>query len=563
MHTIPFSELPLSKELQKAISEMGFEEASPIQTQTIPLLLEGSDIIGQAQTGTGKTAAFAIPVIEKIDLAQKAIQAVILCPTRELAIQVSEEFQKLLKYTRGVFVVPIYGGQPIQRQMQSLRQKPQIIIATPGRMMDHIERKSISLGDVKIIVLDEADEMLNMGFRESIEEILNYTPEERQTVLFSATMPRAIAALTKKYQRHPKHIQVAHKKVSAPKIEQFRIEVRPQMKLEVLSRLIDVYNVKSGVVFCNTKRQVDEVVTHLKARGYSAQSIHGDLRQTERDRVMKAFKNKKVDLLVATDVAARGIDVEDLEAVFNYDVPQDEEYYVHRIGRTGRAGKSGRAFTFASGKQSYLLRQIQRYTQADIKPHPIPSLNDIEEIKFVAQTEKIKETLLSGKLQTQIERVEKLMKEGEFTSMDIAAALLKMLTATPEVPEIEMPMYENRRDGGRGYGRDDRRGERGRGRNPGNRRDYRSYDREPGEEEPGMARLRLDAGRADGIRPGDVVGAIAGESGIAGNMIGAITIQDKQTFVDVPEDTAGKVMTAMKGKFIRGKRTTLTRANAK
>ncbi|HLD21273.1 MAG TPA: DEAD/DEAH box helicase, partial [Patescibacteria group bacterium] len=458
MHTIPFNELPLSKEIQKAISEMGFEEASPIQTQTIPLLLDGQDIIGQAQTGTGKTAAFAIPIIEKIDVTQKTIQAVILCPTRELAIQISEEFQKLLKYHRTIFVVPIYGGQPIQRQMQSLRQRPQIIIATPGRMMDHIERKSITLNDVRIIVLDEADEMLNMGFRESIEEILNYTPKEKQTVLFSATMPRAIAALTKKYQNNPKHIQVAHKKVSALKIEQFSIEVRPSMKLEVLSRLIDVYNVKSGVVFCNTKRQVDEVVTHLKARGYSAQAIHGDLRQTERDRVMKAFKNKKIDLLVATDVAARGIDVEDLEVVFNYDVPQDEEYYVHRIGRTGRAGKSGRAFTFASGKQSYLLRQIQRYTQAHIVPHPIPSLNDIEEIKFVAHTEKIKETLQKGKLDTHIGRVEKLMKEGEYTSIDIAAALLKMLTATPEVAEIEMPAYEgrgDRRDGGRG--RDDRR----------------------------------------------------------------------------------------------------------
>lgn len=562
MHTIPFSELSLSAEVQKAISEMGFEEASPIQTQAIPLLLEGNDIIGQAQTGTGKTAAFAIPVIEKIDIAQKAVQAVILCPTRELAIQVSEEFQKLLKYKRGVFVVPIYGGQPIQRQMQALRRNPQILIATPGRMMDHIERKTISLSNVSMVILDEADEMLNMGFRESIEDILNYVPAERQTVLFSATMPKAIAALTKKYQTHPKHIKVEHKKMATPNIEQFSVEVRQQMKLEALSRLIDLYNVKSGVVFCNTKRQVEEVVAHLQARGYSAESIHGDLRQIQRDRVMKSFKNKKIDILVATDVAARGIDVEDLEAVFNYDVPHDEEYYVHRIGRTGRAGKTGRAFTFASGKQMYQLRNIQRYTKADIKPHPIPSLDDIEEIKFVTHAEKIKATLLEGKLDTYIERVEVLMKESDSTSIDIAAALLKLYTAAPEVKEVVMPTYEDRGD----RGGDRRGGYRGASaeRRGGDRRErYSQKDRGPREEEPGMTRLWMDVGRRDGLRPGDVVGAIAGETGIAGTSIGAITIQDQETYVDVPSDVAQEVVRIMSTKYIRRKKLTIGPASSK
>lgn len=547
MHTIPFSELTLSKELQKAITEMGFEEASPIQTQTIPLLLDGKDIIGQAQTGTGKTAAYAIPVIERIDSATKAIQAVILCPTRELAIQVSEEFQKLLKYKHNIFVVPIYGGQPIQRQMQSLYKKPQIIIATPGRMMDHMERKTVTLNNVNMVVLDEADEMLNMGFRDDIEQILRQMPSDRQTIMFSATMPPAIAQLTKKYQRQPQHVKVEHKKVSAPKIEQFSIEVRQQMKSEVLSRLIDVYNIKSGVVFCNTKRQVDEVVVHLQARGYTADAIHGDLQQPQRDRVMKAFKSKKIDILVATDVAARGIDVEDLEAVFNYDIPKDEEYYIHRIGRTGRAGKSGRAFTFASGKQMYQLRNIQRYTKADIKPHPIPSLNDIEEIKFVNQAEEIKAVLQVGKLDSQVERIETLMQQGDYTSIDVAAALLKILTPKPEPVVIPTSNYDDRRDNRRENSRGDRRNDR-------DSKPRRERSRVPGPLETGMTRLWLNVGRNNDVRPGDIVGAIAGEAKIKGETVGAIIIQDNTTCVDVPEDVADKVIRALTGRYIRNQK---------
>lgn len=533
MHTIPFSQLELSKDLQKAISDMGFEEASPIQTQAIPLLLKGRDIIGQAQTGTGKTAAFAIPAIEKIDTSKKNVQAVILCPTRELAIQVAEEFQKLLKYNRQVFVIPIYGGQPIQRQMEGLRRKPQIIIATPGRLMDHIERKTISLKEVDMIVLDEADEMLNMGFREDIENILNFVPGDRQTVLFSATMPPAIAHLTKKYQKNPQHLKIEHKKVSAPAIEQFSVEVNQHMKLEVLARLIDVYNIKSGVVFCNTKRQVDDVVMHLQARGYSAESIHGDLRQVQRDRVMKSFKDKKIDVLVATDVAARGIDVEDLEAVFNYDIPQDEEYYVHRIGRTGRAGKSGRAFTFVSSKQRYWMRQIQKHTKATIMPHPIPSLDDVEDMKFVNYSEKIAAVLQAGKLDSYSKRIEALMEQADYSTIDIAAALLKLVTATPKPTAVSQSSHEQR--------------------------SHASPKRSSSskKKEAGMTRLWLNLGIKDNIRPGDIVGAFAGECNIPGESIGAISIKDDASYVDVLEDVAEKIVKIMNGKSIRRKKVTI------
>ena len=341
-----FDELELQQPILRAVEEMGFEEMTPIQTQAIPIVMEGRDIVGQAQTGTGKTAAFGLPMLQNINAKVKELQAVVLCPTRELAIQVSDELHKFAKFLHGIKVLPIYGGQDISRQIRALKGGVQIIIGTPGRVMDHMRRHTLKFDEVKMVALDEADEMLNMGFREDIETILSEMPTERQTLLFSATMPQPILEIAKTYQKNAAMIRVVKKELTVPKIEQFYYEVRPRNKLDVLTRLLDMYDPKLSLIFCNTKRQVDELVSALQTRGYFAEGLHGDLKQQQRDRVMNSFRNGKTDILVATDVAARGIDVDDVEAVFNYDLPQDDEYYVHRVGRTGRAGKRKSRFYY-------------------------------------------------------------------------------------------------------------------------------------------------------------------------------------------------------------------------
>lgn len=341
MESLQFMELNIKPEILKAVASMGFEEMTPIQARAIPVELEGADVIGQAQTGTGKTAAFAIPILQKVNPKLKKPQAMVICPTRELAIQVADEIRKLAKYMSSVKVLPIYGGQEISKQIRSLKSGVQIIIGTPGRIMDHMRRKTVKFDDICTVVLDEADEMLDMGFREDIETILREIREDRQTLLFSATMPKPILELTRMYQKNPQTIKVIRKELTVPNITQYYYEVRPKNKGEVLSRLLDIYDPKLSVVFCNTKKGVDELVQELQGRGYFAEGLHGDMKQTMRDRVMRSFRNGKTEILVATDVAARGIDVDDVDAVFNYDLPQDEEYYVHRIGRTGRAGKQG------------------------------------------------------------------------------------------------------------------------------------------------------------------------------------------------------------------------------
>ncbi|MBU4536382.1 MAG: DEAD/DEAH box helicase [Euryarchaeota archaeon] len=412
--------------MKKAIEDIGFEEATPIQSLTIPHVLAGEDVIGQAQTGTGKTAAFGIPVLEKVYVPDNSVQAIVLCPTRELCIQVAEEIVKLSKYMKKVKVLPIYGGQPIGRQIRALNKGVHIVIGTPGRVMDHLQRGTLKLDGVEMVVLDEADEMLDMGFRDDIEEILRFVPKKRQTLLFSATLSKDILRLTKKYQKNPQFLKVPHHHLSAPKIEQSYFEVNEKMKAELLSRLMDIHDIKLALVFCNTKRRVDRLVKDLKTRGYFVDGIHGDMRQAQRDRVMNKYRNGKIDILVATDVAARGIDVPDVEAVFNHDVPNDTEYYVHRIGRTGRAGKKGRSFTFVSGKEIYKLRDIQRYTKTKIKQERIPSVGDIEKIKIDLVLEKIKNSIQNDNLDTHIHTVEGLIEIG-FNSLDISAALLKII----------------------------------------------------------------------------------------------------------------------------------------
>lgn len=538
MEITKFEDLQINENIKKAVAEMGFEEPSPIQAKSIPVILEGRDVIGQAQTGTGKTAAFSIPILEMVDSSDKSLQAIVLCPTRELAIQVSQEIRKLAKYMHGIKALPIYGGQPIERQIKALKGGVQIIIGTPGRTIDHIKRRTLKTENVKMVVLDEADEMLDMGFREDIETILENVPDERQTTFFSATMPKAILELTKKYQNNPEHIKVVRKELTVENIKQYYIETRSSNKIEVLSRLIDVYNPKLSVVFCNTKKGADELVGELQGRGYFADALHGDLKQVQRDIVMDKFRNGTIDILVATDVAARGIDVDDVECVFNFDLPQDEEYYVHRIGRTGRAGREGISFSFVYGRDIRKMKDIERYTKSKLIKHPIPTVGDVEEKKVGAFFGEVKRVVEEGKLSKQIRWIENFCEEEEteYSVIDIAAALLKLAMGEEEKEEIieEKPKKSRKR------GKTDETGAR-----------------------EGMVRLFINVGRKQRVQAKDILGAISGEAGISGKTIGTIDVYDKFTFVEVPKKKAKLVIEKMKNKKIKGNKLNIERANKK
>lgn len=549
MNTLKFEELNLSKEIERAITDMGFEEATPIQSQAIPIIMQGKDIIGQAQTGTGKTASFGIPIIETIDAHQKKVQAIVLCPTRELAIQVSEELGELLKYKKTIKVVPIYGGQSIDRQIRSIQSGVQIVIGTPGRVIDHINRGTLKLGEVKMVVLDEADEMLDMGFRDDIEKILKQVPKERQTVMFSATMPKQILDLSKKYLNHPEHIKVVHKEMTVPNVNQYYIELKPSMKLEALTRLIDIHNPKLSLVFSNRKRSVDDLVSHLQARGYSADGLHGDMKQQSRDKVMAKFRNGKLEILVATDVAARGIDVDDIDAVFNYDMPQDDEYYVHRIGRTARAGRAGQAFTFVVGKEFRTIKEIERYTKTKIVSMQIPSMKDVEEIRTNTLINEIKEVIDNEKdLKKYTNIVEKLINE-DYSSVEIASGLLKMVMGNEKEEEIVVHENYEREKFGKSF-KEDRYG----GRDKKKKGNFKGSNED-------MVRLFINVGKNQGVKPNDIVGAIAGETGIPGNVIGQIALFDKYSFVEIPQKYSDKVVKIMDKNTIKGKTIAMQVAN--
>ena len=559
METLRFDELQLDERILRAVADMGFEEASPIQAQAIPVQMEGRDIIGQAQTGTGKTAAFGIPLLQKVDPKSKKLQAIALCPTRELAIQVADEIRRLAKYMHGVKVLPIYGGQDIVKQIRSLKDGTQIIIGTPGRVMDHMRRKTVKFDHIQTVVMDEADEMLNMGFLEDMETILSQLPEERQTVMFSATMPQAIADIAHKFQKEPVTVKVVKKELTVPKVTQYYYEVKPKTKVEVMCRLLDMYAPKLSVVFCNTKKGVDELVQALQGRGYFAEGLHGDLKQIQRDRVMNSFRNGRTDILVATDVAARGIDVDDVEAVFNYDLPQDDEYYVHRIGRTGRAGREGIAFSFVVGKEVYKLRDIQRYCKTKIIPQAIPSLNDVTGIKVDKILENVADTIEESDLSEMINILEKKLLEEDYTSLDLAAALLKMMMGEESEDIVDTREPRSLDDLDSYYSGGSRNGNgRGRGRNSGGR-DSRDSRYDSGRED--MARLFINIGKNQNVKPGDILGAIAGESGMPGKMVGSIDMYDKYTFVEVPRENADAVLNAMKDVKIKGKNIHMEKAN--
>jgi ATP-dependent RNA helicase DeaD len=453
-----FAEFGLEPDVLQAVSEMGFEEATPIQAKSIPVVLSGRDMIGQAQTGTGKTAAFGIPLVNKIPATEDRIVALIMAPTRELAIQVAEEIEKLGKF-KGIRSLAIYGGQDINRQIRSLRRKPQIIIGTPGRLLDHINRKTIRLDDVRTVVLDEADEMLDMGFMDDIQTILKLVPEERQTLLFSATMPYNIQKLAQQFLKNPEHISVIPKQVSAPSIQQYYIEVQERMKFDALCRLIDMEPPELAIIFGRTKRRVAELTEALAKRGYAADGLHGDLSQNQRDAVMRKFRDGTIDMLVATDVAARGLDVSGVTHVINFDLPQDPESYVHRIGRTGRAGKEGTSWTFVTPREMDHLRFIEKITRHRIAKKPLPTLAEALEGKQRVVAERIMETLRGAEEDVNPYKWVAMQLLEQYDSVQLLSAAMKLLTGDKKDVEVELtpedPIRVKKRkfDGrGGGYG---------------------------------------------------------------------------------------------------------------
>ncbi|MCR5753375.1 MAG: DEAD/DEAH box helicase [Acetatifactor sp.] len=479
----------LDGRILRAIKEMGFEKLSPIQKQAIPFLLDGEDIIGQAQTGTGKTAAFGIPAVQMIDPTVKKLQTIILCPTRELAIQAAEELRKLAKYMHDIKVLPVYGGQEIEKQIRALK-GVQIIVGTPGRVMDHMRRHTIKLDDVKLVVLDEADEMLNMGFREDMELILGQIEGEHQTALFSATMPQPILEITDRFQQNARMVRVAAKELTIPLVKQRYYRVKNQDKDAACVRLLQYYQPKLSLIFCNTKRKVDEVAEVLKKQGFQAEGLHGDMSQHQRDVAMNRFRNGSTSILIATDVAARGIDVDDVEAVINYDIPQDIEYYVHRIGRTGRAGRTGRSFTLATGREMYKIREIEKVCRTKIEEKKLPTAAKVLKARAKNYLNQAWEKHEAEDLELMKKYLENKLEEENCDLMELAASMLKLQVGDLG-EEIMEDTYAPRRFGGRGERERDGRGYSRDGHN----RDGRSRDGRGRDDRSRDGRKRDERGR--------------------------------------------------------------------
>ncbi len=526
-----FNELNLPEEILRAVEDMGFSEATEIQSKAIPAMLEGKDLVGKSNTGTGKTAAFGIPAAVSVTRGGKnGVEVLILCPTRELAMQACKEIEKFSAYMPWVKPCAVYGGAAMDKQISELRRGANIVVGTPGRVMDHIGRKTLKLENLRTIVLDEADEMLNMGFREDIETILSFVPEERQTVLFSATMPPPIMAITKEYQNDPVVIKVESKARTVDTIEQKYFEVPMGRKTDALKLLLIAYEPKLSMVFCNTKKMVDELTEALVSKGFKAAGLHGDMKQASRTQVLNAFKSGSINVLIATDVAARGIDVEGVDCVFNYDLPQDNEYYIHRIGRTGRAGKSGAAYTIISGrKQFYELKNIASFIKADIARAELPGRDEIVARKAAHVNEKILSAVESGKYESCRADVQKLMESG-LSAEDIAVALLGMRLSkdTKNIPEIISVPRDNGGKGGR-------------------------YQK------GGKVKLEISAGRSSRLAPNFVLGALVDATGMPGKSFGKIDIYDKFTTVEVPEADTEHVLDSMTGTKINGQKITIKR----
>ncbi|MCC5926478.1 MAG: DEAD/DEAH box helicase [Bacteroidetes bacterium] len=520
MKITSFSELGLSDQLNNALSAMGYEAPTPIQAECIPVVMSGRDLAGQAQTGTGKTAAFGIPLLESIDTSVREIQGIIQCPTRELAIQVTGELLKMGQFIQGLSIVPVYGGQPISRQITAMQRGAQILVGTPGRTLDHLNRGTLKLDKLKMLIFDEADEMLNMGFREDMEALLKHVNHDIQTVMFSATFPPFIRKVMQEFMKDPASVTVERKAITAPDIKQYVVQIRDSVRTEAIARLMDVHNFKLGIVFCNTKRATEQLMQDLQMRGYACDVLNGDLNQPQRDKVMRAFRSGNLDLLVATDVAARGIDVDDVDVVFNYELPTDPEYYVHRIGRTGRAGKAGTAITFSAPNRTRALKFIENQIKQKLEILPMPSVEEVTKSRVALQMKDITDELQKGGLKPFIEQLESFLEEeGEYSPIEIAAALLKLRVGAEPKEEFTPP------SGGGGSFNDS-----------------------------GKVTLKISVGRNDNIKVGDLVGAIAGEAGISSSEIGHINILKFESFVDVEGGVANRVIDALHRANVKGKK---------
>ncbi|HEX8393877.1 MAG TPA: DEAD/DEAH box helicase [Longimicrobium sp.] len=546
-----FVDLGLAPEILVALDALGYEEPTPIQVRAIPVLLAGRDVIGRAATGTGKTAAFALPLVQRINPSQRGVQALVMAPTRELAVQVAEATQKY-GARRGVSVLAVYGGQDITRQLRELRRGVQVVVGTPGRLLDHIRRGSLDLSGTQYVVLDEADEMLDMGFIEDIEAILEQLPAERQTALFSATFPPRIADLARRALKEPERVTVVPEKLETPRVRQVAYLMPRQHKLEALARILDVEAPTSAIIFCRTRGEVDELTAALGVRGYHPEALHGGLAQGQRDRVMAKFRQGTADLLIATDVAARGLDVEHVSHVVNYDIPQTPEVYVHRIGRTARAGREGTALTLVLPRERFLLKAIERTTGQPFEHAKVPRPEEIRARRRGRIVDSVREALAAtDELEPFRDILRPLMEE--FDPMDVAAAALRVAAKKGGTEEpgsdTEIPEFEDR--GGRNERHntgEDSRGPRGR------------RDRHEGGTPAGKATLYIGIGRRRGIRPADIVGAIAGEARISGDRIGAIEIADQFTLVDVDEQDADAIVEKLSKASIRGRPVAIRRS---
>lgn len=523
MNKIKFEELNLNPDVLQAINDLKFENPSDIQAKSIPVSLEGQDFIGQAQTGTGKTLAFGAPLLSRMEPSNGKVQAIILAPTRELAIQVSEELGRLNKYTK-FKILPIFGGQSIDKQLAPLRKGVDIVVGTPGRVLYHINRKTLRLENANFLVLDEADEMLNMGFIEDIEAIIHNLPETRQTMLFSATMPRQIKNLAKNYMKpDAQHIAIAKKSLTVSKIEQYYFEVSPKNKLEALCRILDVDAPKSAILFCKTKKGVDELVGSMQSKGYIVEGMHGDMKQIQRLNTLNKFKSGKLNYLVATDVAARGIDVEDVTHVINYDLPQDSESYVHRIGRTGRANREGTAYSFACRKEMSMIRQIENTTKSKMLRKQIPTLADIYASKSEAIIDSIKETLESNSYEQFMQISKDLITE--YGAEDVSASLIKLIfDKESNFDYTEDTLQNNTVNNTNNANNDD------------------------------ISRLFLSVGRLDKVNTLDLVKFLDTTAGVKSKELGRIDILDKFTFIDVPSQLVDIIIEKSSGKKINNKR---------
>ena len=549
MDTPMFADLGLPDVLLSAVLDMGFESPSPIQAKTIPLALEGKDLIGLSQTGSGKTAAFALPTLAGIDAHLAEPQALIICPTRELAVQVCEEVFRLGCKIKGLRALPVYGGAPIDRQLKGLRKGAHIVVGTPGRLLDHLKRRSFDPRNIKTVILDEADRMLDMGFQEEMEELLAALPQDRQTMFFSATMNRRVSRLIDNFGKKPETIEIERKSLTVDAIDQSCYEVRQRSKVEVLSRLLDIDPPRLALVFCNTKRLVDEVTEGLLARGYAADRLHGDMTQQMRERVLARFRESTIEVLIATDVAARGLDVDDIDLVVNYEIPHDPEDYVHRIGRTGRAVRSGRAVSFVFGRDIYRLQTIEKYTRQSIRRERVPSQEQVEGKRADKLFQTIQERLESGKLGDYQSYLDRLLEQGH-TATDIANAAFTLLreSTTREgefiAEDKQKEAFANEKQ--RSSWRDEKRDRKERPERERKSRPERNNSK-------GMACLFMNIGKAQHIKPGDIAGMIYRECKVPDGSLGKITIFPKHTLVDVSEEVSGDVINGLKDAKIRGR----------